>query len=103
MQLRPFKEIIAMSGEKLKAAMAPIRARKVKANAELEMSKLETDILTKETEVEEMLTTSDFSFPCLMEKLDKIALLTRRKEQYEDVLSQLFPTTDATDAAAPVA
>ena len=39
MQLRPFKELIAMSKEKLDEAMAPIRARQVKSKAEMEESR----------------------------------------------------------------
>ena len=91
MQIRPFKELIALSGEKLKEAMAPIRARSVNAKAELEMSKIDTELLTKETEVQEMLTQTDFEFPVLMRKLDEVALLERRKTQYNAVLAQLFP------------
>lgn len=91
MQLKPFKELIALSGEKLKEAMAPIRARSVKAKAELEQSKLDTEILELETKVQELLTQTEFSFPDLMEMLDEIDLLERRKKQYDQVLSQLFP------------
>lgn len=49
MQLRPFKELISLSKEKLDEAMAPIRARQVKSKAELKMAQLDADILTKET------------------------------------------------------
>lgn len=92
MKLRPFKELIAMSKEKLDEAMAPIRARQVKAQAELEMSKLDAELLTHEGEVQEMCTQKEIKFPTLLDKLDKIALLERRKKQYADVLKQLFPS-----------
>lgn len=91
MKLRPFKELIAMSKEKLDAAMAPIRARQVQSKAELEMAKLEADILTKETQVQEMCTEKDIDLPKLLDRLDEIALLDRRKGQYEKVIKQLFP------------
>lgn len=91
MQLKPFKELIGLSKEKLDEAMAPIRARQVRLQANLEQSKLESDIVTKETQVQEMLTSKTVDFPKLMDKLDEIALLERRKEQYNDVLAQLFP------------
>lgn len=95
MQLRPFKELISLSKEKLNEAMAPIRARQVKSKAELEMAKLEADILTKETEIQEMCIEKDINLPRLLDKLDEIALLERRKRQYEKVLIQLFPETNA--------
>ena len=91
MKLKPFKEMLSLSKEKLDEAMAPIRARQVQANADLEMSKLDADILTKETAVQEMCTEKDVNLPKLIDRLDEIALLERRKEQYEKVLSQLFP------------
>lgn len=71
--------------------MAPIRARQVKSKAELEMAKLDADILSKETNVQEMCAAKDIDLPALMERLDEIALLERRKKQYGKVLNQLFP------------
>lgn len=91
MQLRAFKDLIGLSKDKLNEAMAPIRARQVRSKAELEMSKLEADILTKETEVQELCTDKDINLSKLMDKLDEIALLTRRRNQYTKVLKQLFP------------
>lgn len=91
MKLKPFAQIIAMSKEKLDEAMAPIRARQVKSKAEMEMATLDADILTKETQVQEMCTTKDIDFKGLLAKLDEIALLERRKKQYSKVLEELFP------------
>lgn len=94
MELKPFKELISLSKEKLDEAMAPIRARQVRSKAELEMAKLEAEILNGETAVQEFFTNKDVNFPNLMDKLDDIAMLERRKKQYEVVLSQLFPKED---------
>lgn len=91
MKLKPFKELIAMSKEKLDEAMAPIRARQVRSQAELEMAKLDADILTLESEVQESCTKREIDFPAMLAKLDKVALLERRKKQYDKVLAELFP------------
>jgi len=91
MQLRPFKELIALSKEKLDEAMAPIRARQVQSKAELEMAQLDADILTKQTKVQEACCAKDINFPALIDLLDDVAVLERRREQYEAVLAQLFP------------
>ena len=91
MKLKPFAEIIALSKEKLAESLAPIRARKVKSQAELEMAKLDDELVRLEAEVQEMCSKEDISFPNLLDKLDKVALLERRKAQYERVLSELFP------------
>jgi len=91
MKLKPFKEIIAMSKEKLNEALAPIRARKVKTQAEMKKSEIDEKIVIIETEIQEMCSDKDINFDNLFEKLDKIALLERRKKQYDKVLSELFP------------
>jgi hypothetical protein len=39
-----------------------------------------------------MCAKEDINFPTLLDKLDKAALLERRKAQYEKVLADLFPT-----------
>ena len=91
MKLKPFKELIAMSKEKLDEAMAPIRARQVRSQAELEMAKLDAEILTLESDIQESCTKKEINFPALLDKLDKVALLGRRKGQYDKVLADLFP------------
>jgi hypothetical protein len=91
MKLLPFKEILAMSKDKVNEAMAPIRARQIKSQAELEMARIEADILSKETLIQEMCTTKDVNFSYLIDCWDDVALLERRKAQYVLALEQLFP------------
>ena len=91
MKLKPFAEIIALSKEKLSEALAPIRARKVRSQAELEMAKLDDGLIRLEADIQEQCAKEDINFPSLLDKLDKVALLERRKSQYEAVLAQLFP------------
>lgn len=91
MKLKPFKEIIAMSKEKLNEALAPIRARKVKTQAEMKKSEIDEKIVVLESEIQEMCSINEINFDNLFEKLDKIALLERRKKQYDKVLGELFP------------
>lgn len=91
MKLKPFKEIIAMSKEKLNEALAPIRALKVKTQAEMKKSEIDEKIVVLESEIQEMCSINEINFDNLFEKLDKIALLERRKKQYDKVLGELFP------------
>lgn len=91
MKLKPFKELIAMSKEKLHEAMAPVRARLVKSQAELEMAKLDGELVTLESQIQEACIGKEINFPALLDKLDKVALLERRKKQYAQVLRELFP------------
>lgn len=91
MKLKPLSDLLAMTKDKLHEAMAPVRARKIKAQAELEQAKLDTELITLETEIQESFTGETIDFPKLMDKLDKVALLERRKKQYDKVLGELFP------------
>jgi hypothetical protein len=91
MKLKPFKEIIAMSKEKLDEALAPIRARKVKTQADMKKAEIDEKIVVLESEVQEMCSVKDINFDNLFERLDKIALFERRKKQYDKVLDELFP------------
>jgi 23S rRNA pseudoU1915 N3-methylase RlmH len=91
MKLKPFAVIIALSKEKLAESLAPIRARKMKSQAELEMAKLDDELVRLEADIQEQCSKEDINFPNLLDKLDKVALLERRKTQYESVLAQLFP------------
>jgi len=91
MKLKPFKELISMSKEKLSEAMAPIRARQVRSQAELEMAKLDAELVTLESSIQEDCAKETIDFPKLLDKLDKVALLERRKKQYAKVLEELFP------------
>ena len=91
MKLKPFAEIIAMSKEKLAESLAPIRARKVRSQAELEMAKLDDELVRLEADVQEQCAKEEINFPTLLDKLDKVALLERRRDQYVSVLAQLFP------------
>lgn len=95
MQLKPFKELIAMSKEKIDETMAGPRARRIKAQAELERAELENEIEQLKSEIQELFADKDghknFTFKPLMDKLDRLALLERREKQYDKVLKQLFP------------
>lgn len=96
MELRPFKELIAMSKEKLDEAMALPRAKLVELNAKTEMAKLEGEIAKKNQEVQEIFTNKkDINFPTVMDTLEDIALLELRHARYETVLDQLFPKEKA--------
>lgn len=91
MKLKPFAEVIALSKEKLAEALAPMRARKVRSQAELEMAKIDEELIRLEADVQEDCAKDSINFPALLDKLDKVALLERRKTQYTKVLSELFP------------
>ena len=91
MKLKPFKEILKMSKEKLDSAMAPIRARQVQMKAELEMAKLEEKLVSLEARTQELCTSKEIDFDSLIKVLDDHALTERRRDQYKKIVAELFP------------
>jgi hypothetical protein len=75
--------------------MAPIRAKQVRGKAEMAMYEIDAKLLTLETQVQEMCCEKEIDFEKLLDKLDEVGLLERRKAQYATVLEQLFPTEAA--------
>lgn len=91
MQLRPFKELLALSKEKIDEALAPIRARQVKAKADSLVANYEEELITIERTITEMCTSKEVDFERLADQLDKYALKERRKTQFQNIYKQLFP------------
>lgn len=91
MELKPFKELIKLSKEKLDESLAPMRARAVKAKAELEMAKLDERRVQLEMQVQEICAQRDIDFTQLLAKMDEHDLNERRLAQYQQLLAQLFP------------
>jgi len=91
MKLPKYADILRMSKEKIDLALAPIRASKAKAQAGLEMVKLDEQIAVLESEIMESCTKHEINFSSLIDKLDRVALLERKKKQYQTILKDLFP------------
>lgn len=91
MKLKPYKELIAMSKEKLDAALAPVRARQVQSQAELEMAKIDESLISNEASIQELCAQKTIDFARLLRLMDEVALAERRKKQYGRILAELFP------------
>lgn len=89
--VKPFKEMIALSKEKLDEAMAPIRARSAKAKADLEVAKIDEKMITLEGEIQRLCIEKDLNFDSIIDKMNEFALLERRKTQVTKLIEQLFP------------
>ena len=90
-QLKPFKELIALSKEKIDEALAPLRASTAKAKATLKMAEIDEKIATLGQKIQEMATSKDIDFDAIADKLDEVALLELRKTRFAEITSQLFP------------
>lgn len=99
MKLKPLKEILAMSKQALDESLAPLRARKVKAKAEMKLADNEAKLLEYETRITQACAREDIDFDAVIDLIDEHELLTRRNEQLKRVVADLFPTTSTSKSA----
>lgn len=91
MKLPTYEEALKAGKEKVKEMLIPVRVKRARKKAELEMLKLEEDIANKEAAVSEECCKEDVDFPKIIDLQDKIGLLERRQKQYQKILDEMFP------------
>jgi len=91
MKLLSYKEALKLGEKKLKEALIPVRVKKAKKQAELEMCKLEEQIAVKEAKLQEKCSDEEVNFPSIIELQDELGLLNRKRKQYERILEEMFP------------
>lgn len=91
-KLKPLKEVLAMTKDALQEALAPIRARKIRSQAETEMAKLDEKLVTLESQITEECSKESINFDSIIRKLDEYGLTERRIKQFKKILTDLFPT-----------
>lgn len=91
--LKPFAEMLALSKEKIDEALAPIRARAAKAKADVKIAALDEQIVGLESAVQKMALDKELDLDRMCDKIDELELLYRRRDQFGQVIGQLFPET----------
>ncbi|RTL34284.1 MAG: hypothetical protein EKK53_26715 [Burkholderiales bacterium] len=99
MKLKPLKEILAMSKQALDESLAPLRARKVKAKAEMKLADNEAKLLEYETRITQACAKEDIDFDNVIDLIDEHELLTRRNEQLKRIVADLFPANSTRKSA----
>ena len=95
MKLKSFKELIAMSKEKVDEALAPMRAATAEAKARLLMAETDEKIASINQKIQEAATNKDIDFNKIADLIDESELLELRKKRFDDIVSQLFPKEPA--------
>lgn len=85
-----YSEILTLAKDKIKEVMAPIRAHEMKKKAELELAKIEGYIAEKEQKIQEYASTYPIEYEKMIDAMDELGLIRRRKEQFEEIIAQLF-------------
>lgn len=91
MKLPSYKDAIKMSKEALSDLMVPARVAKARKQAELKMCELDEKLATKTESLQEVCTRENVDFEAVINLQDDIALLERRKTQYQQILDEMFP------------
>ncbi len=90
MSLMKYKDVLVLAKEKVKEAIAPLRAKEMKKKAELEVCKLESTIAEKEQKIQECASEYPINFDKLIDAIDELELTQRRKEQFERIINEMF-------------
>lgn len=90
-KVKSFREVVAMTKEKLDEEMAPIRERSAKAKAELEIAKQQEKLISLETEIHKLCAEKELNFDSIANKIDSYELSERRLKQIEKLVKDLFP------------
>lgn len=90
MSLLKYKDVLVLCKEKVKEAMAPLRAREMRKKGELEVCKIDSEIAEKEQKIQEYASEYPINFEKLLDALDELELIKRRKEQFEKIIDEMF-------------
>lgn len=90
-KVKTYKEVLAMTKEKLDEALAPIRARSAKAKAELEIAKQQEKLIALEGDIHKLCAEKELNFNTIADKVDQYELAERRLKQIESLVLELFP------------
>lgn len=90
MALMKYKDILVLAKEKINEAMAPLRAREMRKKGELEACKLESTIAEKEQKIQELASKYPIDFDKLIDAIDDLELVSRRKDQFDKIINEMF-------------
>lgn len=90
MALLKYKDVLILCKEKVKEALAPLRAREMKKKAELEVCKIDSQIAEKEQKIQEIASEYPIDFHKMIDAIDDLDLIKRRKEQFEQIIDEMF-------------
>lgn len=85
-----YKDLLLLAKEKIDEAMAPLRAREMRKKGELEVIKLEAEIAEHESKMQKMKSTYPLNYESILDHIDELNLLQRRKDKFEEIIAELF-------------
>ncbi len=90
-QIKPFRDLIALTKEKLEEAMIPLRVRTAKAKAEILKVELESQLSELEMKINRLCADKEVDFNKITDLMDDYDIAERRLNQITMLVEQLFP------------
>lgn len=94
MKLLRYKDVLALTKEKIDEAKAPFRAKEMRKRAELSQIELESKIATCEQRISEECSKYPINFERLTETMDELSLTEHRLQQLIKIIDEMFGTDD---------
>ena len=91
MKLMSYAEALKMGKDKVNEMLVPVRVRRARKQAELQMISLEEKIATKTSELHELCAAQELDFDAIIDLQDDLGILKRRQAQYQKILDEMFP------------
>lgn len=91
MKLKPYSEAILATKEEKDKLLAPARANETKASIGMKVAQLSIDIQQQEISITQDAARYPLNADNLVEQLDQLAWVERRRAQLEAIEKQLFP------------
>jgi len=92
MQLTPYAELIALTSEERDRKNITTKVARQKQRGLLRLAELDEKLASLEDSINQSCQSPEINFESIADKLDELALTTRRKEQLKTIIDQLFPT-----------
>ena len=90
MKLLKYKDVLVLSKDEVQEVMAPLRATEMRKRAELEMCKIDSQIAENEQSIQEAASQYPIDFYSLIDLIDELELIKRRREQFELIINEMF-------------
>ena len=91
MKLTPYKDLLGITQDQKDALLVPVRINTAKKQAELTVAKLEEQTATIENEITKLASQTELNLEKIADKFDDLGLIERRKKQFAQIISELFP------------
>lgn len=103
MKLLSFRECLKRGKQAIEEALIPIRVEQAKSKGRMEQLKIDEKLIGLDVKLQELVSEKEIPFDKIIETIDEIELLQRRKKQFDMIIEQLFPNESVEELAKEMA